>query len=124
MARDKDFSLISVNADDDQEIVIQAGAIKEESEEQEEASSEGLDNFSQESSPGILSEDQTAEEDRGASEQASAVIDQIDDDAPYRGMTLEDLKNDGPAPKARLMVIVAALLIIVISAVYYYVSMN
>lgn len=108
MARDKDFSLISVNEDDDQEIVIQAGVIKEKTAVQKESSSETLPD------PAEASAVEEAEE-----ETDSPVAVQDTSDAPYQGTTLEDLKSEGPAPKIRLAVLGVAFLVIIICVVYY-----
>lgn len=97
MADEEKYSLISVNSDEEEEIVIQAGLIQEPVNigASEEA-------FSQE-------EAQTSKPVKKA----------LRTENVYQGTTLEDLKATGPLPKTRVIVIASAMVLIVGFIIYY-----
>lgn len=92
MSQEKDFSLISVNEDD--EVVIQAGVVSE------------SDSTS----------DDVTEDFDGGTEDDSVAVEPRDE---YRETTLEDLKETGPFSKMRLAILAGGLAAVVIFVVSF-----
>lgn len=99
MPQKKDFSIISVHEDDADEIVIHAGLLSEQSDDSVDAS-EG-------------EEDPSAE--AGFGEQQKTAQSQNE----YRETTMEDLKESGPFPVMRLVILIGGLLLIVVLIVSF-----
>lgn len=99
MPQKKDFSIISVNEDDAEEIVIHAGLVSEQSDDPVDVS-EGEENPFAET--GFEEQQETA---RSQNESLKT--------------TMEDLKESGPFPVTRLVILIGGLLLIVILIVFF-----
>lgn len=99
---DKDkFSIISVNADDDEEIVLQAGIVSDADEEEEVYE---------------VGDDQPEPDDNLVEDEP---VSSVQSEEGYQETTLEDLKSAGPMSKTQKLVLIAAFLLIVVAVVYY-----
>ena len=96
MAQEKDFSIISVNEDDD-EVVISAGVVLE----PEAKTSEVIEEHARETGDGTY---------------ASRARDN------YRETTLEDLKETGPFSKMRHIILIGGLLGLIVFVVVFIIT--
>ena len=99
MTDEEKYSIISVNTDEEDEIVIQAG-------------------FVQEPPDNVVSEEVFSVEETEL-DQAHTETFVSDEKGAYQATTLEDLQTAGPSPKTRIVVLVCAALLVVGFVVYY-----
>ena len=107
------YSIITVNADDNDEVVIQAGITQASREAQGEVQAE---TFANQGTSVEINGDFSAE--KPALETHQKTVDSLDKPSgkpheTYAETTLDDLKEIGPLPKTRIAVIAAAILFIV-----------
>ena len=117
MANSKEFSHITVTADDDDDVVIQAGAVEEPAAEElvDEATAEDVGDAVE----GV------AEEDPALPEQGAEVPPTADakaqgkaGDASYHETTLEDLESAKMSTTQKVIIVVAVLGVIAFAAWY------
>lgn len=126
MTQEKGFNYISVNTENDEEIVIQAGITEELLEEQEPATREGtgeerLVDHAAESVEAPLDEEvheassdtRSRDEDRSSADTAPLVDN-------YHETTKEDLDIIGPLPKTRLAILAGGLLFVIGFFAYFF----
>lgn len=127
MGRDETYSLISVNAGDDEEIVIQTGVRRQ----AENVRPEPADEAAEDASASAIGDADAACETGGADVGADAEVDEASVDADgadceprpskprYRETTKDDLDSVEPMSSTQKAVIGCVLLFIVGFAVYY-----
>lgn len=113
MGSEKDYSIISVNADDEEEVIIQAGAVPAGTDAGEFArADEAFGDAADTAHPA-----NEAEEGAPSADEAPDASSKPED--AYRETTLEDLKRSEPMPKAQKVVMAAAVAGIIIFVLYY-----
>ncbi len=114
MANTKEFSHITVTADDDDDVVIQAGVVEEPAAAQpvEEAPGEPVDEPAAEEADDAVAEavEEAAVEKEGAGETAHA--------ASYHETTLDDLEATKMSTTQKVIIVVAVLGIVAFAAWY------
>ena len=123
MTQDKGFSIISVNSDDDDEIVIQAGIknnYSDEASETETASVQAITDSQNNEVPASDEEQASAELPEAA--QSGAKVSKSSGRTEYQETTLDDLKTKGPFHKTQLIVVGAAVVFLVGFVVVYIIS--
>lgn len=114
MKNDRDFSFITVNSENDEEIVIQAGVPKK-----------PVNDVAQDAAHDVLDESKEVQIKKTEAPQISLEKESFEKEnvgqkeEVYRGVTEADLDDSGPFQKMRLIILICGLLLLAGFIVYF-----